>query len=256
MSVFYVYEYARTIRLQSIESVGVELEGGICEDSLRTIKALYGSTGRFSIGSDGSVYVEKPRARDCYWIGNAEIRYWSYSLVDLLTFVETVFDYGFRQNSSCGNHHHFRFRNNELSIMYLTLPETISKYRKMYVRRFGHIEKYKARLNNMYCKMQKGIKDVIENYFERYYAINVKSYFEPQMTLEVRIMPWAENFVEYAEQLLFNVITLEKLLKPLRKTGEITVAVKTKALERALEKAVEEIEKPREREVRRTIVVR
>ncbi|MGC8983594.1 MAG: hypothetical protein ACP5KA_07590, partial [Desulfurococcaceae archaeon] len=104
--------------------------------------------------------------------------------------------------------------------------------------------------------MQKGIKDVIENYFERYYAINVKSYFEPQMTLEIRIMPWAENFVEYAEQLLFNVITLEKLLKPLRKTGEITVAVKTKALERALEKAVEEIEKPREREVRRTIVVR
>jgi hypothetical protein len=256
VSTAYVYNYARSIQLKSIESVGVELEGGICEDSLRTIKALYGSTGRFSTGYDGSVYVEKPRARDCNWIGDAEIRYWSYSLVDLLTFVETVFDYGFRQNSSCGNHHHFKFKNNELSIMYLTLPEVVRKYRKMYMQRFGHIEKYKARLNNVYCKMQKGVRDVLDNFFERYYAINVRSYFEPQMTLEIRIMPWAENFVEYAEQLLFNVIALEKLLRPLRRTGEITVAVKTRALERALEKTVEEMENRREREVKKTVVVK
>ncbi len=248
-----VYEIARKLdsTRKFVESVGVEMEGGLCREKFDKIIEKYGSTRRLGIGSDASVRVyESDTVCEKWWVFDAEIKYWSRSVVDVIEFADYVFSLGFKQNSTCGNHHHFKFVLHPLVTTVLMSLEAIKMYKKLYLKVFGNNAKYVDRLKNKYCYMQESVYDIILNFTDtRYYAFNVLSYFESQNTLEIRIMPHAEDFVEYANQILFNVQALETIISKLMKNNEFTLKVPATRIIRALESLDKYIEKKREREI-------
>lgn len=207
-------------KMKMIVSVGAEFEGGICYEELtrleRNLERLGFDRSRYSRDYDTSVNVE--HGYDCDWIYDIEIRYWSYSADELARFAKYLFDNTFKQNETCGNHMHFRFRMHDLAVSYIMQLDNVSRYIIEYKNRFGAHRKYAARLRNNYSKAISGLHDLFSNiyYRDRYFALNAVSYFESQNTFEVRIMPYAKDYREWVEMLEFNIETLEKILEPLR----------------------------------------
>ena len=88
-----------------IRSVGVELEGGIIHSSIPLLKEKW-DDGKLEIKTDGSVHVSPyPQVEDD-WIDDVEITYWDYDPEKVKAFVRDVWQLGFRQNYTCGNHMH------------------------------------------------------------------------------------------------------------------------------------------------------
>ncbi len=216
-----------------IKSIGIEVEGGIQHKHLyRRLEEIAGKTKakRIEIGFDGSVNVE-----NCD-IFDAEIRFWSENPVTVFAFAYALFNrYGIRQNRTCGNHHHFRLREDILYGLFMDLDvinQYIAEYRdfaykvpfklrKLCPNKVKYIpsqeitDKYLRRLNNNYCKTYYSVKEIEENIYgaNRYRIFNFSSLFEHQETLEIRIMPYAICWEEYFLQLQFNINTIEKLVK-------------------------------------------
>jgi hypothetical protein len=210
----------RRINIRMIKSVGAEFEGGICEHTLEFFRQMYDNS-RLEIGYDGSVNVPKDDNIHCYWLGNIEIRYWSEDPAELIMFSKDLWDLGFRQNRTCGNHLHFMFRNNELAIMFLMRYENIKRFQHFYAKKFRNNEKYLARFRNNYSKAVISFRDVLNNFYgDRYYSFNVLSYWENQ-TFEIRLPPFSESWVEWSEMLIFTIRALEYILKPLAESNKI-----------------------------------
>jgi len=206
-------------KLKYIESIGLELEGGICEEDVISLENTLNNDQyiRYSVGYDGSVWVNKPYGKECRWIHDVEIKFWSYDINELEDFVKTLFNTSFRQNPSCGNHHHFKFKSNLYIISLLTNYEFIDYYIINYINTFKDIPKYMDRLYNRYCRSFRDIYDLIDNITSyRYYAVNFQSVIK-HGTLEIRIMPYAKNSNEYMYMLMFNINTIESYLNKVMK---------------------------------------
>jgi len=193
-----------------IVSVGVELEGGICEYDAKALGWRFGV--RHNYGFDGSVNV-RCSSRCCEdWIWDAELRYWSHDYDDLVNFIKAVFSTSFRQNETCGNHMHFKLN---VPATLLMLPEFYREYiveYKRFAEKQRNPEKYLMRLSSNFCKAD--INAINDNLWciSRYTAINFVSLMEPQRTVEIRIMPYADSASEYISMLNFNINTLDRLV--------------------------------------------
>lgn len=200
----------KSLRVKWIKSVGAEFEGGgpwVLKDILSAYDA------HVDIGGDGSVNVPC-KGYDCSdWVSDFEIRYWSVNPIDLEIFADLLWSHGFRQNSTCGNHMHFRFASS-LALYYLSDMEFVDYYISQYKNVFNGT-KYLDRLNNRYSRVYYNEYELIDNIMghgSRYHAINFISLYERQRTLEVRIMPYARNSQEWKKMFRFNMWVIESYL--------------------------------------------
>jgi len=210
------------INIRMIASIGAEFEGGICSENIETLEDNY-DTSRLEVGYDGSVNVSKPSNIRCRWLNDVEIRYWSEDPAELIQFAKDLWDLGFRQNGTCGNHLHFKFNNNELAIMYLMKLENIRKFQHYYAKKYKNNEKYIQRFRNNYSKAIISFKDVLANFDGvRYFSFNVLSYWENE-TFEIRLPPYTDSWIEWAEMMIFTIRALEYILKPLAESNKIVI---------------------------------
>ena len=228
-------EIKRAVRY--IESVGVELEGGVPESAVRFVEnklAMLDLSDRFEFGYDGSVHVPKPSFVKDRWYSDAELRFWvETSRIEILfDVVITLWRYGFRQNSTCGNHVHLKFVRNLQTLSLIFSEEFVKEFEKkyaIYARARG--EKYTARIENHYCAFYEFHSFPAALYYycvSRYRAVNYKSVDENE-TLEIRILPYAEDGVEYVDNLVWLLRTVDsivdKIIKRVEKTKRV-VSVK------------------------------
>ncbi|MEM1725246.1 MAG: hypothetical protein QXW71_05720 [Thermoplasmata archaeon] len=209
-----------------IKNVGIELEGGISEKALDIFiekTKRNGFYSRISVGYDYSVSVPSP-VHNINWYSDVEIRFWSDDIDELLFYVETLFNLGFKQNATCGNHHHFKFTS-PLAFSIMASPSFyngfVREYKKFAEKRG---EKYMRRIRNNYCKVPRDEYELRKNILghDRYFALNFHSIFK-HSTFEVRILPYAENFREFEEMHLWLCKTINKLLIKYKKvlTAEV-----------------------------------
>ncbi len=212
----------RRIERRMIASVGAEFEGGICEHTLKFFRQVY-DRSRLEIGYDGSVNVRNDEDINCYWLGDVEIRYWSEDPAELIMFAKDLWKLGFRQNRTCGNHLHFKFYQNELAIMYLMKLESVRYFQHLYAKKYKNNEKYLARFKSNYSRAIISFKDVLDNFDgNRYFSFNVLSYWENE-TFEIRLPPYANSWIEWAEMMIFTIRALEYILKPLAENNKIVI---------------------------------
>ena len=187
--------------LSEIESVGIELEGGWCENCIMPIIDKYRSKLHIAHARDGSVEVDfrcrKHKSND----NDGEFKAWAEvkELPLMFRFVKELFaTKGFHQNDSCGNHIHIRFKNKKIYEIF-AIEGTWSNFIRKYRRAF-RIPKYLSRLSNYYTdsKWEPDLEKDERRYkhYKRYKMINLQSLYEPQHTLEFRILPHFRNAQE------------------------------------------------------------
>ena len=241
-------ELNKKIKLKSIKSFGIEVECGIYESALYDIENDYYGDYNFEHGEDGSVSVEDPRYEDDCWISNCELRYWSENVDDVIEFIKVCWEKGIKQNYTCGNHVHFRPRD-EWWPVYLS-PLFPRFFVFQYLKKYNQKKKYMNRLFSRYSRYTifslKRMLDifVLREDFDRYKFINYVSFFEDQWTIEIRIMPYCSSVKEHLEQLMFIIKTIkmfEKLVE--KKSRNVFVKsfdIKTEKLENELEMKIYE----------------
>ena len=205
---------------ENVKSIGIELEGGINSDDFKKLKNFVKENNLneyFSYGYDYSVNVD---GKDYY---NIEIRFWHSDLNVFFKFIEFVFnECGFKQNSTCGNHIHLKFVDNEKALSVFSYRKSWKMFLDEY-KKFAYtfndektINKYLSRLNNRYCLARYSSKVVIsqlrhyEKDSSRYRAINLNSY-NINKTIEIRILPYFNNFDEAKKSISWLIETIDKI---------------------------------------------
>jgi hypothetical protein len=210
------------ITIKYIRSVGVELEGGMCASKLKGFKEALQADAfkdvyrRLEIGRDGSVNVNLECDSNDEVYTNLELRTWIEveKLEQLIGFVKLLWAHGFKQNPTCGNHMHLRFRNT-FYVSIFTMYDAVREYLNAYRKTFRNKRRYLQRLHNNYSRAIVDEEDIARNLLDddRYYAINLLSFFKhAARTLEVRIMPYARNADEYIQMLIFNLVTIDRIV--------------------------------------------
>jgi hypothetical protein len=211
------------ITIKYIRSVGVELEGGMCASKLKEFKealqqadAFKDVYGRLQVGADGSVNVGVECGSEDKAYTDLELKTWIEveKLEQLVGFVKLLWSYGFKQNQTCGNHMHLRFRNT-FYVSIFTMYDAVREYLETYRQTFRNRRKYLQRLHNNYSRAIVDEEDIAINLLDddRYYAINLLSFFKHSArTLEIRIMPYARNADEYIRMLTFNLVTVDRIV--------------------------------------------
>lgn len=200
-----------------IESVGFELECGTDFD-YKNFKVL-AKNERFERTIDNSVFVP-----ECEYDGE-EFKFWSSKLGEVLKIGKILWEkMRIKQNSTCGNHFHFRFSEKVRGGVFW--QDFVEKFLELYQKEYHNNPKYLFRLNNQYCK--KNEKDYVERFLDkksvsRYRSINFLSFLEHQKTLEIRIMPYAENFDEWKSQLLFEIRFINNYFRKFKKVEKIEI---------------------------------
>jgi len=219
-----------------IHSYGVELEGGVfatvVEEMEKWLEEL-GLAQRFDCGTDGSVHVPLLLGDSSTWLNNAEIRFWveTERIEILLELVVRLWEKGFRQNSTCGNHIHLKFFNNLYIISLIFNEKFIEEFQRKYAiyarrreRKYGR--KYLDRIKNRYCSFIDDLTrfSALRAYqYSRYYAVNFVSVDE-QETLEIRIFPHCSTALEYIENLVWLNRVINKLIDKFTKMKRLAVA--------------------------------
>jgi hypothetical protein len=222
-----VKEYADRIKKENrfIHSFGIELEGGVpnstvleIERWLREIDLEY----RFDFGYDGSVNVDPPYIYRNEWIWDAELRFWieTEKIEILLELIWRLWEKGFRQNSTCGNHVHIKFYDNVYVLTLIFNEKFVELFQRKYYayalrRKTQYGDKYIRRMYNNYCKFldRTAFPEVLYVYQNsRYYAVNFCSVDEND-TLEIRILPYCDSPKEFAENLVWLNRVLNGLIK-------------------------------------------
>jgi len=208
--------------IKHIRSVGIELEGGMCasrlnkfEETLQQVEAFRDVYRRLQIGADGSVNVDVKCGSDDKAYTDLELKTWVEveKLEQLIKFVKLLWAHGFKQNQTCGNHMHLRFRNT-FYVSIFTIYDAVRDYLDAYIKTFRNKRRYLRRLHNNYSKAIVDEEDIARNLLDdRYYAINLQSFFKHSArTLEIRIMPYARNADEYIQMLTFNLMTIDMII--------------------------------------------
>jgi hypothetical protein len=216
-----------------VESVGVELEGGVPERAIDIIiikLEKLGLSHRFDFGYDGSVRVPKPSFVRDRWYSDAELRFWveTNRIEILFDVVDTLWKLGFRQNATCGNHVHLKFVDNMQTLSLIFTEEFVKEFEKKYtIYAKARGEKYTARIKNHYCEFYEfhDFPAALYYYCEtRYRAVNFRSVDENE-TLEIRILPYAEDAIEYIDNVvwLLKVVDdiVDKIIKRVEKTKKV-----------------------------------
>jgi hypothetical protein len=204
---------------ENIKSIGIELEGGINNDDLRKLKNFVKENSLndyFSYDYDYSVNVD---GKDYY---NIEIRFWHYNLNVFFKFIEYIFNAcKFKQNSTCGNHIHIKFVDNEKALSVFSYRKSWKMFLDEYKKyAYSFIDektmKYLGRLQNRYCLAKYNTKIVIsqlrsdEKNESRYRAINLSSY-NINETIEIRILPYFSSFDEAKKSIEWLIKTIDKI---------------------------------------------
>jgi hypothetical protein len=212
---------------EMIESIGIEVECGIHNRSIASLSRKYGDN--FRAEGDGSVHVYHSDARcgSCTkpWNDSRELKYWSNDKDKFYKFIRDVFKAGASQNSSCGNHLHFIFKNQQKALSFLSFPENMRKFTLAYAKKYSDRQKYLSRLNSHYCNDRFTVKESLiqldtkgHKPDARYHAVNLNSY-NLYGTIEIRILPHAQNARELIESVKWVINTLTKLLSVRGYTG-------------------------------------
>lgn len=213
-------------------SFGVELEGGINHNELvKFAKYCEKYNLNLKIDRDGSVSVPD---REIY---NAELKMWTYysTIYNFIIPVKALFrTYKFKTNSTCGTHIHLKFREPYHSLLVSKL--SFRKYQEEFFREYKKFietlpldkrQKYYDRLNNAYCLARYSENAVCDQLFydckcsSRYYAINLNSQ-NLYGTIEIRIMPYAEDGDELVRMVRWVIKTLTKISNEI---GEIISSI-------------------------------
>lgn len=199
-----------------IESIGVEIEGGIRERELEKLAELSGDyeIEDFEWGEDGSVNVHPPDDNFRGWMWNAELRFWAFTenLEAFKGFAEEVYE-RVVTDESCGTHFHFTSDYWQILSFRKFYKRFIREYKKMAEKKKEEGEyKYMERLSSRWCSPKYiAEKQLSLDTGDRYTAINFCSLFRHN-TLEIRIMPYASSYEEFEEQLNFILDTLKKII--------------------------------------------
>lgn len=208
-----------------ILSMGVELE---CSTTPKRIEAArrffkrYGLDQHLGEQRDGSVDVYSPWPNS---IPNAEITFWGPKKIDIKHFFEKMgLGKETRTNRSCGTHMHFRFIDREKAIKIFSSQEAWTEFRNAYIK-FANSKppytgsviedpKYPSRLTNHFCEFPAIRPRIrVNDRFDRYYAINILSFYDVQNTLEIRIMPGFSSVKEAMEAVDFEIKVLSGIYK-------------------------------------------
>jgi len=203
---------------RNIKSIGIELEGGLDEVEYQLLEDYVREKELeeyYSVTSDGSVYVGE---KD---IDNIEIRFWHHNLKTFFSFIKKVYELGFEQNSTCGNHVHFRFTDTERAKSIFGYSPIWRLFVKEYVEYANELgekkwSKYMARLESRWCKPRYSKRAVIRQLStplrsrSRYKAINLNS-FNLHGTLEIRILPYFEDYKEAKKSITWLIGVIDKL---------------------------------------------
>lgn len=210
---------ARKIRMArknpEIKSIGIELECGINRKNYSQLfRDVLLRENHLAVERDASVMVSGYHKSG--YISNCEIKIWNTDIDCLLLAVKKLFvRYKIRQNSTCGNHIHVRF--NSIKWKNLINDNNLSAFIEEYKIRFNK-EKYLNRLRNNFCLADNLERHIRNQYFNdcgsRYIAINLKNILYQEtdnlQTIEFRIFPYAENWKEIKENIIFLLIWINK----------------------------------------------
>lgn len=198
---------------REIKSLGIEFEGSFKnKETLQVIKNTFNYPERFEIKSDGSVHVY----HDTNKISNGEVTFYSTSKREIIDFLDKMFRIGnAKTNSSCGLHVHVLFNDMDKWIKLLSNRGFQTAFFKEYLKEFGLISKYKFRLTSRWCKRRYDENNIINginrtNFGTRYKAINFQALIR-HGTIEFRLFPYQEDFVEAQNTINWFVNTLTKL---------------------------------------------
>lgn len=147
-----------------------------------------------------------------------ELRMWTKyeDLPVLFNSVKRLYTAGFMANDSCGLHIHLKLNNTESLVNALTYEVAYNYFISKYKDRYAGNEKYLKRLGNHYCKALYNVEIFaaqLRNHSkcgDRYNAINLNA-FRLYQTIEIRLMPFAGDFVEFVDELLFVIDTINDL---------------------------------------------
>lgn len=211
-------------RVSEIESIGIELEGGVCVECFKSLYLRYKRPLHLTQSEDSSVCVETAELETCckhvdslpdlYWNTSIEIKAWVNIryIRKLFQFVKEIFESGyFIQNETCGNHLHIKLRDKTKYERQFGTREAWRKFTRAYTDSFEDM-KYHNRLLNRYCDASFDPSKIhSSDHNDRYKMINFVSLGERQNTLEFRILPYFNNASEaltsYGKML--NIINIQ-----------------------------------------------
>jgi len=208
----------RRVDKVGIHSIGLEFECGFPTENMDEIYTCLRHPERLEIGHDPSVTVEpdfEEDFEDDEWSSSAEFRYWSEDLQELHIFITTMFNLGARQNETCGNHLHFKFKPLRQVGRLLSFKPAWEVFRATYEqevkRRFRQPSlryRFLGRLEDRWCwaGYSSDPRALLES---RYRMINFCAEREHR-TLEVRILPYADNAKQLKEGIDIVLTCLER----------------------------------------------
>jgi hypothetical protein len=197
--------------MNQIKSVGIELEGGYCYLCVQPVINEYFDLLHIDMGHDNSVHVKfvcKKHPHDPIMY-NGEIKAWTNvkHMNQLFNFIQKLWrTKAFRQNKTCGNHLHVKFKDKEKWKVF-DFEEKWTEFINRYIASFKS-DKFLRRLHSSYCDSI-WIKDPVwRRKGERYRMINFVSLAEPHHTLEFRILPHFKSAIEAQRscQMMLNII--------------------------------------------------
>jgi len=205
---------------KNIRSVGIEVEGGIDLKDKKYLEDFLEEKGiidRYCIGTDASVQVYSKEFSD------AEIKFWDDNKERFLEVIRVIYSL-VKQNSTCGNHLHFRFKDDSKMLSLLSYRQIwkyfIDEYKK-YALSFeseNKKQKYLSRLENKYCIAKYNENVVIYQLIskskcsERYRAINLNSY-NVHNTIEIRILPYFESVEEAIKSICWLIDIMDRIYR-------------------------------------------
>ena len=215
-----------------IESIGVELEGGM---KYSTFKNLQKKFKKWNLDSNLASSFDVSIKRDFSWPAEHsanELKFWSDKLIDIKHFLDWAYTFGdVKTNYSCGFHLHVKFKNHVNSVYLWTKQVTINKFHSAYIEHYKNNQKYMARLHNRYCKKNTlNNRRLLEYYVygngERYYSVNLISttkHAEIKLkdgvmtkypgTLEFRLFPYQTDSKEAYDTIKWFVKTVDEIMK-------------------------------------------
>ena len=147
-------------------------------------------------------------------------KYEGYIFIQKLEKAASVIFRHFEQNKSCGNHIHISWENSFKAAEELMKPDATEYFIRRYREEYKDSGKYISRLNNKYC-YQVWEFESISDYLDyrkknkhkehRYSVINYESLFK-HGTVEFRIMPHAEDWYEYVDQVEWLIGVVKEIL--------------------------------------------
>ena len=192
-----------------VESVGVELECGIKynnkdwdKDANSVVDSLKGRIKNhkdFYVTGDGSVKVD-----NCH---NCEFKYHG-RMEDVKKWLKIMYEEKkVKTNKTCGFHIHLKF--NEGIAPIVSSRSFWDMLKKEYKKKYSGNRKYMRRINNYHSQF---------NYYsitDHESAIDIECLRENK-TIEIRIMPHQENYVESWETLDWTVRVVNTIVSELR----------------------------------------